>query len=420
MKKIIIILIVFQLFSLRAFAATTAFVQGVSMITTTRSTTSTTYTVTEDRKPIWHYDAAAFSNVSAVYIELNGRVDATATGSVGLHNNAGTLVTGAEATATQVGALNSRTRSGDILANLVDGTDYYIKYKTTASTFRVDSVKIIIVQSGAITATETSIEMGERLNATATYANPTSYAEFVYTAAEYDGTVTILFEATLKPSNSARTVYAQLYDVTGAAAVTGSEVTHTGNTTTTRKRSGAITLTDGRTYRVQVKGDSGTAEDITATRLIIQQTGTPTKTAVYFPVLNTNTSGTGTTFTNQDREMLFDASSWIGSVKDFYYEATLKVSVGAETGSYQFYNETDAAQVGVVTSTATAFSRVRSSVLTMPTDDSNDIDGGRKVSVGAETINVSRSFLVALITYAVDVAAGGGADDGIIWFETED
>jgi len=385
--------------------ATNKFEQGVSLVTTSRTTTSTTYTVTEDRKPIWRYDSSVFDAVTAIYLELNGRVTNPATGTIGLHDDSGTIVTGAEAVTTQAGTPNSRTRSGDIKANLTTGTDYHIKYKTSTDTLTVDSAKIIIIHNGGVTKTEINIELGERLNVTTTYAEPTNYATWLYTAAEYEPAPTAYFEATLKPSNAARTVYAQLYDVTAGAAVAGSEVTHTGDTVTTRKRSAAITLVDGHSYRPQVKGDSGSSEDVTCTRLLIQQSGSLVKTTVYFPILNSSTANTGASYTNQDREMLFDGSSnWSVSSALYYYEANIKVSVGVETGYYQLYNETDTAQIGEVTTTATVSTRVRTASLTMPSDDGNSLDGGRKSSGASEIVSSSRAYLIAILSLNVDAA----------------
>jgi hypothetical protein len=70
-------------------------------------------------------------------------------------------------------------------------------------------------------------------------------------------TVTYYFEAVLKTSDAGFAAHARLYNVTTAAAISGSDISTT-NTTPTRVRSAAITLTSGsNVYKAQKGGPVG-------------------------------------------------------------------------------------------------------------------------------------------------------------------
>jgi hypothetical protein len=64
---------------------------------------------------------------------------------------------------------------------------------------------------------------------------------------------------------------ARLYDVTGSAAVTGSEVV-VASTSKTRVRSGALTLTAGaRIYRAQIGNGPGGQQTVWSARLMVDE-----------------------------------------------------------------------------------------------------------------------------------------------------
>ena len=84
------------------------------------------------------------------------------------------------------------------------------------------------------------------------YTEATDAVRFYYDSSQFDGTVTVYFEAGLYVSGG--TGYARLYNLTDSTAVSGSEVssTNTDWEVYERKRSGAITLTTGKEYTVQI------------------------------------------------------------------------------------------------------------------------------------------------------------------------
>jgi len=78
---------------------------------------------------------------------------------------------------------------------------------------------------------------------------------FLYTAANWVG-ATFYHEVYMKATSG--TVYARVYDTTSLAEVANSEVS-TAETSSTRLRSSAITLTDGHIYMLQT-GTTGAGE----------------------------------------------------------------------------------------------------------------------------------------------------------------
>lgn len=366
--------------------------KDINLLNVTRTTTSTSYTSTADRNPLWRYNASDYSNVDAIYFEGVMRAAAADDAYMILTSVGGTDVTGSEITTDST--TNVVVVSGDIKANLVDGTDYRFRWKSGAGgNAAFDSASISIHQNGAVTATATVIEIGEDNNVTTSYASPTDYHIWKYEASRFDGTVTVYLELDAHCNSSGNTTYGALYDITAGSQVAGSEVTHTGDTTTTRVRSGDIkaNLVDGHEYRADVKG-STTSDDAVAVKIRIHQTGTPTKTDGYIPVLNTVTSGTGSTYAYQNRLMGFNASEFAGDSVVFKYEATLKSSSG-NTAYYNLYNDTDAGELAVVTTTSTSYVRSRDDTVSMPVDAGNVLNSGRKIDTSG-TVTVARSFLI--------------------------
>lgn len=372
----------------------------ISLMNIVRTTTSSTYTFTEDRNPLFLYTAADYSNATAIYFSGVLRAASGDTAFLILADTGGSTVASSEISTTST--TNVVVQSGDITADIADGTTYRAQWKRTgAGTASFDRATFVVKQDGAVTATAEVIEIGEDNNVTTSYAAPTDHYIFQFDSARFTGTVTVYFEADLHCNSGANTTSAQLYDITAGAAVSSSEVTHTGNTTTTRVRSGAITLVDGHEYRADVKGTS-TSDDVNATKIIIKQSGSPTKTDCYSIILNTLTSGTGSGYTYQNRLFTFDASDWSGDSEVFLYEATLKSSSG-NTAYYNLYNDTDAAQIAEVTTTDTNYDRVRSSGLTMPVDDGNTLNSGRKIDTSG-TVSVARSFLIVQMDWSAVAA----------------
>lgn len=99
-------------------------------------------------------------------------------------------------------------------------------------------------------------------------AAPTAIgAPFVFTAANWTAVTAIKFSAYFRALYG--TVYVDLYDVTAAAQVSGSQLS-TASLTDTLQTSAAITLVDGHTYVARTNKSNNDAGMITATNLIAE------------------------------------------------------------------------------------------------------------------------------------------------------
>ena len=124
---------------------------------------------------------------------------------------------------------------------------------------RVKAARIVILQDAAtITNTETQIEIGNLDTTTSTTDDPIANPKYwKYTAANWDGTLTVYFEATFKTQSTKCAATVTLQTSTDILAPSWSNVASSAittiSTTPARVRSGAITLTDGNWYRVVIK-----------------------------------------------------------------------------------------------------------------------------------------------------------------------
>ena len=170
----------------------------------------------------------------------------------------------------------SRQRSGAI--TLTTGKEYTVRIKTSSSTsvpVRISNARIILDQSAA--GGINSIELIHLYN-----NNLSTDADATYTSKNYlnqfdpanfgGGTFTYYFEATLKTSNAANSAYAQLYNVTDTAAITGGEVS-TAGTSFARIRSADVTANmpvSAKTLDIQAKNNSTDTTSVASSWLIIQ------------------------------------------------------------------------------------------------------------------------------------------------------
>ena len=382
-----------------------SFIKVVSLLNTTRTTTSTSYTATGDRNPFWYYDSADYDGVDWIKFSATIRATSGDSTTVALKPEGLSEIASSEVTTTST--VNVDVISGDISADLDDANDHKARWKSGAgATASIDKASILISQTNP-TKTVTVIEIGE-VNNTSTTAYNSIYTPskpghaFLYESSKWDGTVEIFYEADIRPRTSGSdTMYSELYNQTDSSSVSSSEVTHTGNTTTTRKRSSALTLTDNKNYIARTKVGSGNG-DLAAGKIIIKQTNF-TKTVSYIPILNTTSSGTNTTYTAQNRLFTFNASDFDANVtKNFYYEASINVS--ANTGYSKLTNDTDTSDISEISGTSTTRTeRIRSNALTMPTDDGNVLNNYRKIDTSGTVIH-ARTFLIVELAWDYTVA----------------
>jgi len=331
---------------------------------------------------------------SKVYFEavIDGYGLAGYYGYAALYTTGGSFVTGSELrhdTTTP-----TRFRSGEL--TLTDNTVYELWLKSTNSGIpgHVYTASLIIVQEAAdIAATETQIIVGRYLLNEAVNASYTDVDGelFYYDSAQFDGTINIYFEAILYGSAAGGTIYAKLYDTDGNA-VADSEVSVLGSTAT-RVRSGAITLTTGKTYIVRMKHSGGILWDCMGARIIIQQTNTPTKTQTVIPMAMHQGSSAATSYTAVKGRFYWDDDEWSVVSKDIYYEVGLKISNAAYTAYMELWN--GASQVDERTTQETARTRLRSAALSLV--DNTTYTPRYKSSNASGTLTFYGARLIVLI-----------------------
>lgn len=368
----------------------------------TVSTTSGTYVETAQPGYVL-IDTSKYTGAT-FYFEAAFKVSAGTGYATLWDNTAGAAVSGAEVTTTSTSSV--RVRSGAI--SPTSGNTFTDRIAASGgNTCTYYGGRVIVVQSaGTISATETqAVIYGYKVatRSAATYARPEpdgglGMSWFLYTSANWNGTLNIYFEATLRTSGA--TGYAQLATNSGnpGTAVASSEVTTT-STSFTRVRSGAITLSDGAVYQVEIKNDGTNTTTIANGRLIFQQSGTITKSESYLPAGYNAYESSASGFADTFGRFYYDSANWSLDTIAWYAEYSRN---GA--GTLEMYALTSATRVtgSNVTSTAT-YERQRSGALTMPTTQ----DIVYRIDSGAGTIYSSVQHLVAALTWT-NQAEGGG------------
>ncbi len=161
-------------------------------------------------------------------------------------------------------------------------TEYVVFINTsTGANTSVKAARIIVIDNPTtITSTETQIEVGGQGGTT--YTSTTAVAltnpkYWLYTAANWNGTIAFYAEVTYKTASS-NTATITLQEDNGSFASWADKVTivsATSSTTATRLRSASFTPTNGRNYRIAVKS-STTKSSVTIynAKVIVDQSPT--------------------------------------------------------------------------------------------------------------------------------------------------
>ena len=169
-----------------------------------RTTVDIAYADLGDSKVIIYWDAAKYSSPTVYFEAVLASSNASGTAYAKLQEEgSSTEVSGSEVSVT--GTAYTRVRSSAI--TLTDGMQYKVITKTDNASYTATlrASRIIIAQdASAITATETNIFLSPYYSAGITQLESTYDQRFYYDSADWDGTVTILFEATLRSSSSGK------------------------------------------------------------------------------------------------------------------------------------------------------------------------------------------------------------------------
>ena len=320
------------------------------------------------------------------------------------NHTGGAAVSGGEISTSSTSLV--RVRSSAV--TLTGSDDYTDRIKNNGSnTTTFYGGRVVVIQSAsAISATESiAVLFSYSTNGTTSgsYVQPGSIGDiyWLYTAANWDGTVSIYHEVTMKVS--AGTGYAEM-QTTGGSSLSGSEVT-TSSTSFVRVRSSAVSPADATAYKTMIKASGGTTS-FNSSAVVIRQTGTPTKGEAYLP-FNTTTaaSATGGAFADHQARVYYDPANWSLDSISWYYE-TGSLSGGA-FGSSRVY-DIDAA--GALTGASVSFTgstteRLRSSAVTMP-GAAHTLRAETNSAAGTHYMAVAR--LIAVMSWT-NVSTSGGA-----------
>lgn len=351
-----------------------------------QSTTSSSYVETGSPSYI-RIDPAKF-NGATYYHEAVLKTSA-ATGYIAIYTQAGSVVSSSEITTTATSA--TRLRSGAITFTAGNHTTRFKNDGSNTTTFWDDAV-VVVQDANEITDTETQIELitDNYSDGSASYVDISTinWGWFLYTAANWDGSVSIFYEATFK-TNSV-TAYTQLHD-SANSGVSGAEITTT-STSYTRVRSSAITLFNATAYKPRIKNDGTRITSINSGRIIIEQTGTITKTECHLALLMGATAYSSTMgVTNSNHKLYYDPAEFSGLATSNFYHEVSEYS-GATTTALYLYEDNGGTLITSSTVNASQLStmtRARSSVLTMP---------GSATTISARANSNSGTIYSAIVT----------------------
>ncbi len=245
-----------------------------------------------------HWDSTQYTGATVYFEALLESSNGSYTASAALYTSGGVQVAGSPVSTTSTSY--TIQRSGPI--TLTNGTDYKVmaQISNASGTWSVRAARLIVVQNWTnLSNIETYVPfVGYTTSAATSATTIPNQPSYYYDSSHIDGTVTAYFESTLW-ATSGQTAYARLYNMTDRAAVANSQISTT-NTSKTRVRSAAITLTTGKEYVVQQWTSGGTGY-LSSAVLIIQQSGSISITESHIPFVLTGQATAATSYTDRRR-----------------------------------------------------------------------------------------------------------------------
>jgi hypothetical protein len=259
------------------------------------TTTSSSYGQLSGPK-IYLFDSNNFAGTVTASFEATLKGSAggvTATAALSSDSSCASTVSGSDVAVT--GTTWTLTRSSSL--TLSDNTEYWVCIKTSSGTASIASAKLLIDQSNGAGLDKMQV-VQQMVNTPVTDAD-TTYTNQNYLTRVVKGnfagpTISYYFEGTMK--TSAGTGYANLYNTTSAASVTGGEIT-TAGTSYTRVRSSdlASALASDAEYDTQAKNSSTNTTSV-ANSWVIISLGAPTPTPTFTPTPTPGSGSPDTTF----------------------------------------------------------------------------------------------------------------------------
>lgn len=281
--------------------------QEINLLNTSYSGTGTV-----NANEIVQLDTRRYSGTVTYYFEVVFSGAASNTGNIRLTRQGTTTddATVAGSTSSSIGLTRSSSFSPPAGA-----TQYFLRLVGDGTRSQtVKAARIVIIQTGSIVLTETQIELGSNSSVTATTiptgaTNMTNPKYWLFTAANWDGALTVQFEGTFaNPASSKANASLALQHDDGSFANWVTDITITTSSTTAAfvrtttqiagSGSGAPTvfsLISGRHYRVVAASSSSkTAMVVYSAKLIIQSVKGPALVNSSFMGTVSPSGGTGT------------------------------------------------------------------------------------------------------------------------------
>lgn len=313
-----------------------------------------------------------YSGSLAWYFEIIGLV-ATGTATVRIHDSSCNVMATISLTETTATLKREAFSTAPTSAG-----KYHLSISGTFTGLSLQISRIIILQtiSGALTATEQQYELAQYTSCSSgTFINIGRPRYFTYNSANFDGTLTAYFESMFRSSDASSLVEVRLVVDDGNWANWTEVVTLTsseGSTTFDMYRSTAISLTNGRHYKVMFRrvGSAGSNFVVNA-KIVIVQTSETAITKFEEQYFIRGISATGL----QGKNITWNSSEWTGS------SVTFKFTHDAPTGtdSSKLVDITADPDADISDTTVTGANEQTSSVFIMPTTghvlDANVISG---------------------------------------------
>lgn len=383
------------------------------------STNSSTYTSFSDTIGLNPWDSSKYDGISAVYFEITLKLthacapNGSPTAYAELYNQTdGSSISGSEVSTTTVGSFVV-LRSGDISANMPSGNKkILIRLKTQSSCATVEyrQADLIIVLSNS-TKWRQWIHVGSNEFTTSTsYVEYTARKRFLFTSGNWDGTVSYMIGGTLTNNTVSvlDTMFADLYDVTAGATVSGSEISELPSNTPAYYTSSTFTLTDGNDYTGRQKTGSsikGTGNTTRNLHLIIDQSDTPTKLEAHYQLLTRALNINNTAYTDSDFKFIYDTATFSNCTRTLYHEGVLRSDNAIRTTYMQLTDDGSAMTNSEISENAVSYERNRSASLTEPADGS-EIEMQYKRSSGTGSGDLSHDRFILTIT-GLEIEASG-------------
>jgi hypothetical protein len=297
------------------------------------------------------------------------------------------------------GTTITRVRSGAVTLTTNHQFVYYYYSSSSSCKCCLYAARIIVVDNITTgwTASESQVDMGGYNKTMSTVAsNLQSQPIYRYNSSVWSPSPTIYFEAALKTSsNTTGGASAELYCVNSSSYITTvSLAASSSSTTETRERSYSITLTSGDLYEVKVDSTvTGYTAYIYDAKLIIDQSGTLTKTELYRKVAGTQTS-TSTSYVTCNNQILLNQTNLVGNCT-FYYWMTIKSSSTSYTAYSELYdmNTTSLVTGSNMSTTSNSWTLLKSGSM-IPATNNHQVVGEIKESSASGTCSIASAWLV--------------------------